>query len=320
MEALSCLPPMTSSSDKDPSHDPLADLDDDLGDDWESAFQAEEFMFSPEDESSDFFLLDENGADSSEDIAHLITNQEGQKENKTGKDTTTGSAEPSAILEFPTTLQILAAYLPQFFQSRPLYQRLLIGSLPFVLILIIASTLFFRSTTDELASRDDKNMVSAPSHGVALAPQGQGRVSSAPQQKQAPALSPAAVPAVKAETIQHKWQLPTFIIVADGDNHSALIINIDLTLIAHLEKGQNLPADKQIFAQDIIYQFFTNRPAYELKRFALARGEMISQLNAWLSKQWLNNPFDTITFSRYQVIHTPPSITPPPLAPKVTFM
>lgn len=46
-----------TSSKKDASHDPLADLDDDLGDDWESAFQAEDFMFSPEDEPSDFSSL-----------------------------------------------------------------------------------------------------------------------------------------------------------------------------------------------------------------------------------------------------------------------
>ena len=39
--------------------DPLADLDDDLGDDWESAFQSEDFMFSEDDEANDFFLFDE---------------------------------------------------------------------------------------------------------------------------------------------------------------------------------------------------------------------------------------------------------------------
>ena len=63
----------TSKKDSEKSHDPLADLDDDLGDDWESAFQAEDFMFSPEDESTDFFLLEDDAGSENEDISGLFS-------------------------------------------------------------------------------------------------------------------------------------------------------------------------------------------------------------------------------------------------------
>ncbi len=312
---------MTPPPEKDADYDPLAALDDDLGDDWESAFQAEDFMFSPDDESSDFFLSDGNTADEDEDIAGLMADQD--EENKapkgeedarspsTGQD---AAVEPPGVLEFPSRLQILAASLLQLFQGRPLHQRLLIGTLPVALSLIIISTLFFQAEHDEPVPLDQQAMVSEP-HDYAPPSQGQDSSTATPPPKQTPALAPEPGSPVELETIQQKWKLPTFIIVATSKNRAELIINIDLTLIAYLEKGQDLPADKQTYVKDIIYQFYANRPAHELKRFALARGDMISQLNAWLNKQWQGNPFDTIFFSSYQVTQTAP-----PLVPKVTIM
>ncbi|MBU0682230.1 MAG: hypothetical protein KKD73_12510 [Proteobacteria bacterium] len=313
------LPPgMTPSSKKTPSHDPLADLDDDLGDDWESAFQAEDFMFSPEEESSDFFLFDENDPEKNADSSGLTAGkdkpQNGSKPSKTSKDSEAEQdVESSSVFEFPGRLQILTASLLQLFQARPLYQRLLLGSLPLIFVVIIVSTLFFKSTSEELASLAEQTLieetpliapVSVDSTGESVSPQ-----------QQAQKVFPKQEPAVVIDTVQQKWKLPTFVIVAGGETKAELIVNVDITLIANLEIGQNLPADKQIFVKDIIYQFYVNRPAYELKRYALARGEMLSQLNAWLNKQWPSNPFDTIIFSRYQVTPTAPT-----LAPKVTFL
>ncbi len=321
MEGLLYLPSPMTPSEKPSSHDPLADLDDDLGDDWESAFQAEDFMFSPENEPSDFFLFDENAPAEGEDIADLLAGQDEKAKDKSdktaGASATPVDGEPSAVLEFPGRLQILAASLLQLFQACPLYQRLLIGTLPAALILIIVSTLFFQASNEELASLDEE-FIASDSPVLATVSQEQGALSPAPAPPppvSTVAAKPQAEPVIDSETVQHKWQLPPFIIVAGEKNKAELIVNIDLTLIAKLEKGQSLPEDKQIFVKDIIYQFYSNRPAYELKRFALARGEMISQLNVWLNKEWQNNPIDTITFSRYQVIQTTPS-----LAPKVTFM
>lgn len=307
-------------SKKDASHDPLAELDDDLGDDWESAFQAEDFMFSPEDEPSDFFLFDEN-SDSNEDIADLLAAQDTQTAGLAADTTSVAApaaeAESAAVLEFPGRLQILAASLLQVFLARPPYQRWLIGAIPLLPVLIIISTLFFQSTTDELASLDDQAIISDTAQ-VAPTTEDQD-VDSSTVQPQQPMAEPS-VPLAEKETVLHTWKFPTFIIVAKGENKANLIVSIDLTLLAKLEEGQSLPDDKKIFVKDIIHQFYTNRPAYELKRFALARGDMISQLNTWITKQWPENPFDTVAFSRYSVTQTPPSITPGPLAPKITFM
>ena len=124
---------MTAAAKKDSekSHDPLADLDDDLGDDWESAFQAEDFMFSPEDESTDFFLLEEDGA-GAEDIAELFEDQEAKAEGaEAAKVTAKGDGtETTSVLEFPGRVQIIVASLLQLFQSRSLTQRFVIGALP----------------------------------------------------------------------------------------------------------------------------------------------------------------------------------------------
>ncbi|MEN8257728.1 MAG: hypothetical protein ABFS09_07680 [Thermodesulfobacteriota bacterium] len=307
---------MTPPSEKKTatSHDPLTDLDDDLGDDWESAFQAEDFMFSPEEESADFFLL-EDTPDDNDDISGLFNGDEGKKGGTDGAAPDSSGAEAgpetSTVLEFPSQVQILAASLLQLFQNRPLPQRLLIGALPIVLILIISSTQFFRSTNDEFASLEDQALVTE-TQITTTQPQERKPEPGAKKHLQT---IPAPGPVAEVETVHEKWKLPSFIIVAKADNNNNLVINIDLTLIAKLEKGQDLPAEKTTFVKDVIYQFYANRPAYELKRFALARGEMISQLKAWLNKQWQNNPIDTITFSHYQVIQTSP-----PLAPKVTFM
>ncbi len=307
---------MTAAAKKDSekSHDPLADLDDDLGDDWESAFQAEDFMFSPEDESTDFFLLEEDDGTGSEDIAELFEDQEGQKkaDGATADIASSDGEEAASVLEFPGRVQIFLASLLQLFQSRSLTQRFVIGALPVVVVLIIVSGLFFRSTTDELASLDVQ-VIAPKADSSATLPAEESTSASSSQQESPVGMQPPPVPEV--ETVQEKWKLPSFIIVAKADNKNSLVINIDLTLIAKLEIGQELPEDKATFVKDVIYQFYANRPAYELKRFALARGEMINQLNAWLNKQWQDNPIDTITFSHYQVTQTSPA-----LAPKVTFM
>ncbi|PLX51093.1 MAG: hypothetical protein C0613_01875 [Desulfobulbaceae bacterium] len=301
---------MTPPSENDAKIEPPVDLDDDLGDDWESAFQAEEFMFSPEEEPSDFFLFDENGADENEDIADLFADQQDKAD--TAGPGAAGAAgrqkEAEDIVEFPSRLQILTAAALQLITSRPRRQRLLIAGLPLLLLLIFISTLFFRNTSQELASREQ-----APAEKQEeVLPPTPPEESTTPPPEASPPPQDVAVPA--SEKITEKWELPTFTIAAADDNHN-LIINIDLTLTAHLEQGEKLPEERRTFARDVIYQFFRNRPPYELKRYALARGDMITQLTAWLNKEWPDHPFDAISFRRYRV-HSPS----PAVSPELTFM
>lgn len=310
---------MTPSPENPSTQDPLTDLDNDLGDDWESAFQAEEFMISPEDEPSDFFLLDENEPDKNEDIADLFSQPEhGNKEKSRAAAQPAAAdsdAEGRAVRAFPTGLQILAASLLQLVQGRP-RQRLLITALAGAITLLVAATLLLQATDDHRSTPAHQSVAGAPLPvpATSLPHKSSGKEPSAPQQG-SNGVVPQSEPTVVPETVQQQWQLPTFVIVAGSDNKVEIIVNIDLVLTATLAKGQALPDDKQIFTRDIIYQFYANRPPYELKRYALARGDMISQLQAWLNRQWQNNPFNTIIISRYEVIQ--PS---PPLTRKVTFM
>jgi hypothetical protein len=309
---------MTPSPENPSSQTPLTDLDNDLGDDWESAFQAEEFMISPEDEPSDFFLLDENEPDSNEDIADLFSEPEDGNKEKSSvaaqPAAADSDAEGRAVLAFPNGLQILAASLLQLVQGRP-RQRQLIIALVGAITLLVAATLFLRATDDQGGTPAEQSMASAPLPVTATSLPHNSSSMEPPTSQQNPKGAPPSEPAVVPETVQQQWQLPTFVIVAGSDSKVEIIVNIDLILTANLAKGQTLPDDKQVYARDIIYQFYANRPAYELKRYALARGDMISQLQAWLNRQWQNNPFDTIIFSRYEVIQTSP-----PLTQKVTFM
>lgn len=310
---------MTPPPETPSSKDPLAVLDDDLGDDWESAFQAEDFMFSPEEEPSDFFLNETNAPSADDDISALFTGhdegQEGQAAQDSSSSLTDDHGGTSTVLEFPGRLQILAASLLQLYQTRPLSQRLMIGAMPLALALIIIFSQFFQASNEQIAALDDQASSSETAPPLPPSPKEPGRIDTASQQKQNAPASSQPEPTVKPETIQHKWVLPTFIIVSGSKNKAEIIVTIDLSLTANLEKGQSLPDDKQTFVKDIIYQFYKNRPTYELKHFALSRGEMLRQLNTWLNKQWKDHPFSGITFSRYQVTRTSP-----PLAPKTTFM
>lgn len=304
---------MTPSAPKKPGSDPLVDLDDDLGDDWESAFQAEDFMFSPEEESSDFFLLDENEGDKGSNIAGPeplpvapASAPSAARAQKTAPEP--GEAAASTVLEFPGRLQILTGFVLQLLQARSRRQRLLIAGLPLLLLVIVTGILFFRATSDELAfrdqetPRDDTGLAPLPHDGTDL--------------QTGPTGAPQPPPPTESATVQHKWSLSPLLIVADGENKAELIVTIDIVLLTNLPPEQTLPLDKEMFVKDLIYQFYANRPAYDLRRFALARGEMISQLNAWLNKQWQNNPVDTVIFSRYEITQT----APPSIAPQNTFM
>lgn len=291
--------------------DPLAGLDDDLGDDWESAFQAEDFMFSPEEEANDFFLFDENNTAEEEDELTAIM-EEAQQEALNEKTSQSREADADATTDQDTDrpplrfLPLVAAQLTlylSFFKTRPLYQRVLALGVPSLILLLLAGSLFLRSTSEELARTDDQPPPDLPIMGT---------VEVGPEKASEPLAEPDTqltemvqdVP-VQARTIRKQWDFPTFTIVTSSPNEESIFINVNLSLIAILPEGAALPEDKRIFVKDIIYQFYNNRPPHELKHFALARGEMIHKLHSWLQKQWPQSPINTVIFSQYQVVHTP---------------
>lgn len=300
--------------------DPLADLDDDLGDDWESAFKSEDFMFTPEEEDNDFFLFDEN--DSEEDINDLTTimdnaEQEVRQEQQQGDKQHPLDPENDSLDDAPTTKSPLSALLNKvapllaIFKGLPRYQRGAAMAAPCLIILAVSAFFFFRTTSEELAQNEERDIIIAD---VEVGPKEKPEPVVEVIQAQAPPKPLPTPPQMKKDpviarekTIRKQWDFPTFTIVSTTPEAETLFVNVNLSLIAILPEGGTLPEESNVLVKDIIYQFYQNRSSRELTRFALARGEMIHKLHSWLQKEWPDSPINTVIFSKYQVIRAPKS-------------
>ncbi len=296
---------MPNSDPKD--LDPLADLDDDLGDDWESAFQSEDFMFSPDDEANDFFLFDENDAE--EDIDELTSimanaekevHHEAEASQAEAPDDT--KSQPTGFKrQLPAQVRQFATAGLTFFNSRPLYQRALATIAPILVTLLLLGSFFLQQTSKELAKKEEQNTtITASSEKT---PEQLTKLQ--PQRKKVPPPPAIQEQPPRTRTIRKQWDFPTFTIVSSTPNTETLFVNVNLSLIAVLPEGGALPEEKNVLIKDIIYQFYKNRSPTELKHFALARGEMIHKLHNWLTKEWPNSPVNTVIFSKYQVVRAP---------------
>jgi hypothetical protein len=303
------------SQEEQKNIDPLADLDDDLGDDWESAFQSEDFMFSPDEEANDFFLFDEN--DSDEDIDELSAIMENAEQEAADEQQTTSEQTQEQDNDSPEitagrpalVFKILDMFstVLLFFKGRPLYQRALAAGVPCLLLLILFGVFFLRQTSEEFAQTKETEITIAD---VVVEPKMEPEIikeNTLSAERVAPPVVVEEEPAQTAQTrtIRKQWDFPTFTIVSSTPHTETLFININLSLIAVLPEGAALPEEKNVLIKDIIYQFYQNRSPTELKHFALARGEMIHKLHSWLKKEWPDSPINTVIFSKYQVIRTP---------------
>ncbi|MEA3546413.1 MAG: hypothetical protein U9R66_02025 [Thermodesulfobacteriota bacterium] len=292
------------------------ELDDDLDDDWESAFEAEDFMFSGEDDSDDFFLTD-NESKELFDAASLLEEEAAQKKeagtekrdeaDKNDNNTETlviPATASSRTIPFSVVIrEKLQTAWHRFSLLKP-YQKILAAFLPVLFVLIVSGALFLKP-----GEETDKKQVQIQSSGAV----DNGKTTPAtPQQpattieevKNAGESAPVAPPEppVSPRLIRKKWSFPSFFIQAPRqENQETIFVSIDLTLILLLKEDQELPEEKKTFVRNMIYQFYINRPAYELRHFSLARGEMIRKLKSWIKKEWPDTPVDTIVFHRYQI-------------------
>ncbi|MCK5192673.1 MAG: flagellar basal body-associated FliL family protein, partial [Desulfobulbaceae bacterium] len=208
------------------------------------------------------------------------------------------STAPSSLHAALGSMTAFVLSLPGWYRSRSVLKKILIPALPLVLLIVVTGALFSKSTHQQLQNQA-RQPEPPPSTAIAT--------KSVEKPVQPVAAIPAPKPA-KKETIasekkfRKKWTLPSFFIVAGESNNPSLFISIDLTLVLQLGPDKQLPEERLSYLRDSIFQFYRNRPAYELKHFALARGEMIRQLNNWLKKEWPESPISTIMFNKYQVI------------------
>lgn len=282
-------------------------LDEDLGDDWESAFQAEEFIFS--EETTDEGFLPGNGTNDI-DLSTLVEARPSMQPVKSDPPEIGGETEdtppspsqptaqtPSFINTALVFLSGLALSLTTWYRKRSVFQKVLIPSLPFAALIIVAGFLFFNNSVEKLAQQTEDSLhpVTVPVEKPAEKMEQQAVLTPPPP-------PPQKQPATSEKTFRKKWSLPAFLIAAGESNNPTLLVSIDLTLVLQLGPDKELPEERLSFIRDTIFQFYQNRPAYELKQFALARGEMIRQLNNWIKKAWPDSPVSTIMFNKYQVI------------------
>ncbi len=280
-------------------------LDDDLASDWESAFQADDFSFSPKEGEDDFFLGDETDFTSAtsspydftppsdkelEDLPDLdeeafapeAAEGEEDAESAEAEGKTPGGLLPARLLTLYHTIKLRLQLLSR-------RQQILAGAA--IVFLLLLPLLI--PDADKTPTQSDG---AAHVNGATTAPQ------TAPP---LPTGAPSAAPTEVQEKIRAKWQFPGFLVPAplrDDTPRKANFVQADITLILLLAAGEKPPAEKELLVRDIIYQFYSNQPLSELQRFALARGDMNRALRAWIEKQWPEAPVEAIVFNRYQIM------------------
>lgn len=287
-----------SVDDQFPSVNSPADHDEtNWGEDWESAFQAEDDAFFSDGKEDDFFL--------EENSPTVSAGTDGQELDSSLEKTLSGIPVPAAPSRVHTAKiifdkrAILTLFLSakttvqkQFvrFQSFPLFVRIPLYALPFLLAGIV---IFLNGTSETVPPLEQPATPST--RQATVSPDKAKSADGAPDARQMSRIHPGKV--------RKKWLFPEFIIPVNNPaaDQAVVFVLVDITLIASLNEQEDLPADKTIFVRDIIYQFFQNKPLDQLRRFSLARGDMNRELRAWLQKQWPEAPIESIIFNQYHL-------------------
>jgi hypothetical protein len=289
-------PPDKSSKNAPPSS---VKKDDDWGEDWESAFQAEEDMFFADANSGEEdFFIEEGDKTAAPGAPEKELSSSLEKDLGGAANTASPLSSIAAAISFTAILATLKAFLlqklaqpatllragRQKISSLPLAFRLAVYIAPALLVLVVSASMFM--THSETSGEAD--------HLSQEIPQGKHMA-----QEQGGSDTPVAQ--VYPDQARKKWGFPGFIIPVQsetGDKGISFLM-IDITLITMLDQGKEPPQEKKNFMRDSIYQFYLNRPQDELHHFSLARGEMNRKLKDWLLKQWPEAPIESIIFNRY---------------------
>nr|MBF0221624.1 hypothetical protein [Desulfobulbaceae bacterium] len=263
----------------------------DIGDDWGEAFQAEDFMFSPDEEASSEFFLEDDSFDDETSVGHEETSS-------TAKDLKKEKVAPlSGLGKLFTLLDRLLAL--------PLKFRIPALCLP---IIIIIALLLRPQPSPELTDTDPQTTDPASTEEIKQdlpAADQQHGTDQAQTALNAPTENEKQIAAkeIPAEKVRKRWQLPSFLISSFNDElKSPALLAIDLTLVLLMAKEDVIPNDKELLVRETIFQFFNNRPYADLQKFTLSRGEMNRSLRAWINKQLPDIPLSSIVFERYQIL------------------
>lgn len=274
---------------------------DDWGEDWESAFQAEEFLFS-EDEQKDGGDGSGEGGGTGYDFSPGDTDSFGdlpdfdaddastEKDDQVGEDTTDDAEsgpgffaklkERAATLPTTTWLAITGT-LTLLFLGTLLFQLLGSSQEPTIQYVQIPQEESSPQKTEEKLAETPPEVT--------------------PKKQEKPAEEPLVIPP-QVEKIRTKWPFEPFLIsTTDKESGETTFVSVKLTLITLVDEGTELPHDQKLFVRDTIFQFFANRPFYELRRYSLARGEMNRKLLEWLRREWSQGDVSAIMIQHYKV-------------------
>jgi hypothetical protein len=269
---------MTNKFDSDWLKDDELDSGGGLGDDWESAFQAGDFDFSPAGEHNIF-----GDSAATANPYEFVPPPEHELANLPDLDQESIAAFPDSAKEpFQKPAQTtdgnqrgLGQALRERFVALPLLHKFVVcGGFILGLGLFLTAML------------------------TALLP-GASRMA----ELSAPSSSPPFPFPAQPESAIRKWKLEPFVLPIAGTESTgkAVFLEVDLTLLLVLAPNEELPLGQKIFIRDLIYQFYQKQPHDTLRRFALARGEMNRSLLTLLREQWPESAVEKIIFNRYQI-------------------
>ena len=298
-----------------PSQEVLDKLGSDWGDDWESAFQSEGGdsveNLSPEDEG--FFLGDE---------------EEGQEEgghprsgSRLGDDDDESAAGEAYAKTGPNIAALLALFLSlperipplvKRFKALPTPRKIMAGG--GLLALLLAAALLFRLTSppqplEIVLPADPFDLGESRPPGEPLfadeqAPTAPADPQTFPDQE---ALAPAEPLAALAEppprSEQRRMKLAGFFIPLEDQAAPGgqAFIHLDLSLSLQVAPGAELDRLLEPVLRDSIYRFYQRQNRETLRRYSLARGEMLRDLREWLSGKHPELEIATIAFDRYWI-------------------
>ncbi|MEJ2689830.1 MAG: hypothetical protein P8130_07750 [Deltaproteobacteria bacterium] len=305
-------------------------MDNESSTDWEEAFQAEDFLIQPEELSQTLPGDPVDGRlrkERAETRQPRAVRKDARRRVAPGK----GLAVMERIGLFFEILGenrfvcFLVDRLPMFLRQGPLFRSAKSRGAIFVLAIILCcSVLLVTGNIRQKTVGRDGSLASLGKGGTAIKKKAAASLPPASKPFPTGPAPPAAAltrpedaasqPQVTASAIGKKrpadsgvirrnWRFSSFIINASQNAAEApSYVEVDLSLVLKLHAGKPFPEEKEYAVREMIYQFFNNRPLYELRRFSMARGEMKLKLQAWFSKEWPNNPIESISFHRYQII------------------
>ncbi|TBV79638.1 MAG: hypothetical protein EYX74_06640 [Desulfobulbaceae bacterium] len=279
-----------------PSNEPLNNFDANWAEDWESAFQSDSVDPS---ELAKEFSSESDGPEISPATANGIPNDKKTNQTKTRLRPTWNGL---------LLLKTVGSYLLNLRTSR----KIIYGSVGAALLLAVGLlvnliTLLPSVPPTSLVPEDPFGLGNQQEPREALSLPKPTTTSPSPLSGLSPPQAPTApttTPEDRSPSVaRHSLKLTNFFIPILGEDQAGVqsYLHLDLTLTVRLPPDQKLDPTLLTLLRDSIFRFYLGRDQATLRRYSLARGEMLRDLQLWLEQQLPEPEIDTIAFDRYWI-------------------